>query len=307
MSEQQLLQCGPESFFRALVKPTVPAKRRRGRSQAMSAAGAPAPERTVNLGDHHELVTTAPDNAHDVFPVDQLVIHDEKEQEHFIRLFPGMRPEQLKERVEKAGIKKIPKAWAHFDDGRSDEYKRLFEAVWPKANLEDLAPTEPGERQLPGRIKLTVTDHYFRALAKIGFHHYLAHSRRGFRGDEDCFASIRAFIMNGGHKDHFFQQSGRTFAMPFGHLASGGGLTPSQWCHVLAADESGNQVVVYVQMFVGPGCVPSPYYITLARIDSSLVIPSFVWAHVYLYDDPQQSGRYAGGVVDAQIARLHRR
>src|SRR5207253_22714 len=38
-SEQVVLHCGPEAFFRRVVKPALPASRRRGRSMVKAAMG----------------------------------------------------------------------------------------------------------------------------------------------------------------------------------------------------------------------------------------------------------------------------
>lgn len=302
-SEQQLLRCGPESFLRDVVKPKVPARRQRGRSHAKAAVGAPGPESAIDHGDHHELVVRSKDNPKDALPVDQIVIHDNEDREYFIRLFPGMHPGQLADRVKERGIGKIDKIWFHCDDKRCPEYQRLLKDVWPGSKIRWLPATDPGVTQVPGKTTFTVTDHYFRSLAKIGFHYYLAHSLRRFRGDEDCFAPIRDFIMNGGDSKRVFNDSGITLCMPFGELPSGGVKTPVQWCHWIAADETWKVAVVYVHLFVGPGCIPQSHYITLATTNSQLILPNATWGHIYLYDDPPRTGRYAGRVEEVEITR----
>jgi hypothetical protein len=306
-SEQQFLLCGPESFFRDVVKPKVPKKRQRGRSQIKAAMGAPSPQSTNDCGDHRELVKRSKDNPTDVFPVDQIVIHDDQGKEYFIELFTGMCPEHLKARIEKCGISKIDKTWLHCDTDRWSEFQQLMEKTWPKAKIQSLPGREVGVTPIEGRITFKVTEHYFRSLAKIAFHHYLNHSRRGFRGDEQCFGPIRNFIMQGGNNEVFFRQSdqsGPKFAMPFGEIPSGGVRTPKQWCHVIAVDETDKVAVVYLQLFVGPGCIPQPRYIKLADINSNIIVPDSTWGHVYLYDETPVSGRYAGRVKDAQITRI---
>ena len=302
-SEQQLLLCGPESFFRDLVKPKVPKRRKRGRSQ-VAAIGAPPPQSTIDHGDHKQLVKRSRDNPKDSFPVDQIVIHDDQGGEVFIELFSGMSPRQLKDRIKKHGIKKIDKMWFHFDTENSSEFQLLMKETWPKLEPHNLPDTEAGITQVNGCVTFKVTDHYFRSLAKIAFHYYLVHSRRGFRGDEQCFSPIRDFIMNGGDDKGFFKQPGPKFAMPFGEIPSGGVITPKQWSHIIAADETDKVATVYIQLFVGPGCVPKPHYIKLADINSNVIIPSSTWSHVYLYDESQKSGRYAGEVKEAQITRI---
>ncbi len=299
-SEQQFLLCGPESFFRDLVKPKIPKKRQRGRSQVKAAMGVPSPQSTIDHGDHRELVKRTKDNPTNVFAVDQIVIHYDQDKEFFIELFTGMRPEDLKDRVEKLGISKIKKTWIHCDEERWSEFQQLTKA-WAKTEIQSLPKTEAGIIHVNGRITFKVTDHYFRSLAKIAFHYYLVHSRRGFRGDEQYFGPIRDFIMNGGNDKTFFNQSGPKFVMPFGEIPSGGVITPKQWCHIIAADETNKLAVVYIQLFVGRGCVPKSHYIKLADINSNIFVSSSTWGHVYLYDESPKSGRYAGQVEQAQI------
>ena len=302
-SEQQFLSCGPESFFRDLVKPKIPKKRQRGCSPVKACMGAPGPLSTIDCGDYRELVRRSKDNPTNVSAVDQIVIHDDQGEEYFIELFTGMSPKDLKERVEKLGISKIEKTWLHCDEKRWSEFQKLVKE-WAKTEIQSLPATEAGIISVKGRITFKVTDHYFRSLAKIAFHYYLVHSRRGFRGDEDCFGPIRDFIMNGGNDKAFFKQSGPKFVTPFGEIPSGGVKTPKQWCHIIAADESDKVAVAYLQLFVGRGCVPQHHYIKLADINSIILVSSSTWGHVYLYDESPNSDRYAGQVEQAQITRI---
>jgi len=303
-SEQQFLSCGPESFFRDLVKPKIPKKRQRGCSQVKTCLGVPGPSSTIDHGDHRELGRRSKDNPASVFAVDQLVVHDDQGEEYFIELFSGLRPEQLKDRIKKLGINKIDKTWLHCDTERWSEFQELMKKTWPKLEIHNLPETEAGITQVNGRVTFKVTDHYFRSLAKIAFHYYLVHSRRGFRGDEQCFGLIRDFIMNGGDDKAFFKQSGPKFVMPFGEISSGGAITPKQWCHIMAADETDKVAVAYIQLFVGRGCVPHPHYIKLADINSKVFISSSTWGHVYLYDESPNSDRYAGQVQQAQVTKI---
>jgi len=90
----------------------------------------------------------------------------------------------------------------------------------------------------------------------------------------------------------------RAIALPLG-----GVVTPHQWCHVLAADESNEFAIAYVNLFLGPGCVRKPHYISLGPTGSSIMAPHFVWAHVYLYDEVQKESGYAGIVDEASVTR----
>ena len=305
-SEQQFLQCGPESLFRRIVKPAVPSRRKRGQSYVKAAMGAPTPEFSVDSGGHHQLVQACPDNPRNVNPLDQVVICDEDGQEHCVRLFPGMRPEQLKARSSAKGIGEMVQAWFHCDFENQKEYYSLLAALWPKAVITEQPITEMGNHDVRGCVTMTVNDHYFRVIAKIGFHYYLTHSRRGLRGSEPEFAALRNFIMEGGDFDEFFNSSNQAFATPFRKLPTGGIITAKGWCHVLAATEVSNKAIAHVQLFVGPEYIPRPHQITLGMLDCQVVVPTYAWGHCYFYDDPQPKTGSAGYVEKVSVTEISR-
>lgn len=303
-SEQQFLACGPEAFFRKLVNPKVPPKRRRGKSQIKGAMGVPSPESVIDRGDHRELVRRSDDNPTNVYPVNHIVIHDDHENEYFVRLFSGMKKRHVEKEIDKLGITNIREVWFHFDETEGDEFEKILKEVFPGFTKHRLPFTEVGVTPIDGRITFRVNDHYFRTIAKIAFHYYLIYSHRGYQGDETIFDSIRDFIMNGGNHEPFFGQKGPQFAMPFGDLPSGGVITPDRWCHILSAYEEEKCIIAYVQLFVGRGCIPQSHHIKLADIDNNIVVPKAVWGHVYVYDKTSSSDCYAGEVKEADLTPL---
>ena len=302
-SEQQFLQCGPEAFFRQIVAPASPRRRKRGRSPG-GARGMPPPRHTINCGDHSQIVKPLRDRPRDVEPVDQFVVRGEDGNDHHFPLFPGMHAKQLRDRVESAVSKDFERAWLDCDQATRGQSVALAQAAWPNKRLIELHSTEPGVHKAQGRITFTYSDHYFRAIAKIAFHYYLVHSCRGVRGDEPEFAAIRRFILEGGDASDFLDTPGPKFAVPFGELPTGKAITPSQWCHVLAAHEASQVVVGYVHLFAGPERVGKPHYVRLAQLTSSIVLPLGVFGHVYLYDEDQPEIGHAGHVVPAAMSRL---
>ena len=257
----------------------------------------------MDEGDHNALVQPSRDNPEDASPVDQIVLRDGEGRQHYVRLFPRIRPEQLRERVNSKGIKEVPVAWLRCDEQKQQHYLTLIKKAWPKVRFEERPARSPGVHRVRVDVKFTVTDHYFRAIAKIGFHYYLAHSQRGFRGDEPCFEHMREFIMNGGNTDRFFQSSHPRFVLPFGRTIGGFAATPANWRHVLAADDSSGVPVAYVRLFVGPGSLPPPHYITIGSLTSSVAVPTYVWAHEYVYDKKQASSGFAGHVESVTVTQ----
>lgn len=303
-SEQQLLRSAPEAFFRRIVKPKVPKKRLRGTSQVRGAMGVPSPESSISHECHNELVRRSVDDPMNVYPIDQIVIHDDKGDEHFIKLFSGMKKENVEEQIIKLGITKIIKVWFHFDETKGDEFEKILKEVFPDLPKHRLPYREVGATPVDGRITFKVNDHYFRSVAKIAFHYYLIYSLRGYQGNEAFFKPIRNFIINGGEHEAFFNQTGPKFKMPFGDLPSGGVVTPDGWCHILAAFEEVKEIIAYVHLFVGRGCIPQSYHIKLAELDNDIVVPKAVWGHVYLYDKEPSSDQYTGEVKEADLTRI---
>lgn len=297
--EQELMGCAPEAMLRRFVKPTSKRLRHRGTGQVKSVAGVPGPEYTADVGGHSQLVRPSPDDPRDASPIDQLIILGENESKHYIKLFSGMRPKQLQKQIADTNV---PPGWTarlHCDEQHWEEFVELVKQARPDCKIDEGPSTEAGMHRVPGHAKFTMTDASFRAIAKIGFHYYLAHSQRGLSGDESGFAPIRNFIMNSGDIEQFFDRSKAKFMLP---------CEPpwysADYCHVLAADESASLAVAYVHLFLGPGLDHHPYYVSLGEVGSKLVVPSFVRAHVYIYGEETNSARYAGRVVSATITRF---
>ncbi len=303
--EQQVMQSGPEGFFRTIVKPASKRLRRRGGGRQRGAMGASAPKSQFQWDGWSISGGPSSDDPLGVSPFDQVVVRDGQGRDHSIRLFPRMRKKQLQQQVEQLAISSVREIRC-FCSNESDlkDYSNLLEAVWPHLRMEgpDKSRIEPGVYEVAIHREFRVKDPYFQALAKIAFHYYLAHSQRGSRGDEPAFADIRDFIMNGGNRDRLFRDSGRFFADPFPPVSKGiGAVVPANWCHVLAANETTDVAVVYLRLFIGPNHLPKPVHVTLGQINSRVHVLRPVWAHAYVYEPVADSSRFCGHVYRGTI------
>lgn len=296
--EQELLQCAPEAMLRRFVKPTSKRLRHRGTGQVKAVAGVPGPQYTAALGGHPQLIQPSPDDPRGAFSIDQLVILGENDIKHYIKLFPGMRPEQLQKRIADTNV---PPGWTarlHCDEQHWEKFVQLVKQAVPTCKIDEGSPTEAGMHRGHGLTTFTTTDASYRAIAKIGFHYYLAHSQR-CHGDEPGFSRIRDFIMNGGRVAEFFEGSRARFVLPFQPP-----WYPANYCHVLAADESEETVVANLHLFLGPGIDRPAYSVVLGSVGSKVIVPGFVRAHVYLYGEATNPHLYAGRVVSATVTRF---
>lgn len=197
-AEQQMVQSGPEGFFRQIISPRSKRLNWRGIGRPRGEMGAPPPTYIVNMNDDLRLVEPTSD-PQIVNAVDHIMVRDNSGNRTHVRLYPGIRGEQVRKQLEQLGIGELKEARLHCSDDNWPEYMSLLKNLWPDFKVEEGDATPAGlHPQIPGTVHFVVNVHYFQAVAKIAFHYFLSHSRRGFKGDEEHFTSIRNFIINGG-------------------------------------------------------------------------------------------------------------
>ncbi len=279
-SEAQLLRCGSEAY---LARISQPAGRRSKKYKAWQPAlGAPPPAMFSEHDGIDLLVRPVDGNPSNVETIDQLVIVDEQGGQHPIPIYPGMDSDAVRARIESLHIQGRYTVRFNVSDDHYEWLNGLLTELWPHSDRAELPPVEPGVSRKPGRVMLTVSDHYFRAVAKIALHFYLCYCARKVSGHEPEFAEIRKFILSGGRVEDFFSSSRDSpvyFGVPFGPTPDGGTLSPPQWCHLLAADDTQPLTVVYLQLFIGPGYVNRPHYVVLGRSAGSKGSPG-AWAQL---------------------------
>lgn len=220
-------------------------------------------------------------------PIDHLSIVLSDGSNKFIRLFPSMTVKALRRKLEQLGIKDddlIGTHW-HADEEHAEEYKQLVMQVWPTARHVEQPSTEPGVRRVQGRVECRFTINYYRALAKIAFHYFLANDSSGLTGHEPCFAPIRTFIESGGDHKPFFENQKPMISLPIGVLTDGSALLPRNWMHMLCCFESPESIVVAVYTLFGPKRPPSPHFVTIVHGVPAGVIDQRQFGHRYIYGD----------------------
>jgi hypothetical protein len=249
--EQSLAQGSPLGYYRWIVKPNLGRRSRRGNLRQRGSRGSAPPKFTMKLGEQSILVDPSTENPTDATPLDQVVIRDESGADHYLRVFPSTTAETLRAEIARRGIGEMATVYINCSDSLAEHIKSLLASVYPSSRLISEGTADAGTSRVPGRVEFEVSIGYFQALARIAFHYYLLRNNRGFKGHEPAFTDIRRFIRYGGDKTRFFDASSRRFAIPFGETKAG--MTcPKNWCHVLGADETGPEIVVYMHFFFGP-------------------------------------------------------
>jgi hypothetical protein len=298
--EQQLLRCGPESLLRKMVVPS--SSRSRGKSSAWVGAGGAPPPRSVAFLDEAAVLVRHLDDPRNVEAPDQIILTDDAGEEYRVLLFPDLAPATLKERIKELKLKEIKNAMLHCNERNLELYKKMISQVYPTSKMTDLPSLEAGVHRTPAEIRFRINRHYFRAYAKIAFHYYLAHSLRS-KGNEDGFAAIREFIINGKgkDKDNFFSRR-----VTFQDIDRD--FLPAWWVHVLAAKEEEGVAVGYVCLFRGPESPGISHQIVLGRVPySNIIVPKTAWTNSYNYDHPVPAKGKVGIVRSGQVIkkRIH--
>ena len=266
--------------------------KRKDHRKQIGANGTPPPQHTV-LMDEHLAPVRSMDSPDDVETLDYLVAADEEGKERRIQLFPKMRPEQLKERLEKANVRSIVGAHMQGGDKTWLTYSKLLQEVQPGIKLTELPCIEPGLHRMPGRTFCTITVRYFQAIAKIAFHYYLIHSKRNLVGNEALFQDIRRFILDGGDKDRFIES-----CQPRSVSRLDTSLNRSEWFHLLAADESDSKIQVELQLFAAPESPTLSHRVTLGDLNKCVIAPEYVWGHKYSYWSKEEASTRILGVIE---------
>ncbi len=290
--EEQLIRCGPEAVHLRALDPALPRRRDRGYRSNVGARGAPAPRHYVVLEDH-ELPVRAIDGISRGVTADDdvLCIKLKSGQEESIKLVPTITEEGLRQKLKPFLSNGIESVHLHAGVEVFEQYVDLIKRISPSCTMTRLpdTPAEPTDVTIKTHIR--VTPLYFQAIAKVGFHYYLAYSRRGFRGNEHIFASVRDFIINGGESEQFVRDHPIKF-----------GSSISQWldknvgsirnCHLLGIEDDTSSISVFVKMFHGAD------HSIAYRVQ--LAYPLTGWtskarhAHVLVYDQSQPEFGFAG-------------
>jgi hypothetical protein len=167
--------------------------------------------------------------------------------------------------------------------------QHLIKEAWPRAAFgeDNLASTT----SKGAVINVTLTDRYFRAMAKIGFHYFLTQFPQ-YSGHEPMFSDIRAFILeDGGGVDRANEFIGRREHPLLGEMLTG--ARPAGWrAHVLCAEIRPSECFAHMQMFISEDWPAPAYTVRLTR--EPALFDSRAAGHAYVYYTDGPKGKYSG-------------
>lgn len=236
-------------------------------------------------------------------PLQQIVVRDAQGNGHPVRLptnctagwlrealrlrsLEGCRlAEIMCERAEGPDQRQLP-AWA----------RRVLNDVFPATNIE-FSLSEGGPEVLNSPLQMGLRLHYFRGLAKLGFH-YLLNQCSYVDGNDPAFAAIRSFIRDGqGTVQDIMEVNAPSFLVhdPDRAFEEDG--------HFFFLEMDGHQVTVWIRLFVG-----SLYRRGAVRISVGpappVLVPTFRAGHfLRIYSDRPRDG-FDGEMVSLPAIEL---
>lgn len=287
-AEEQLGRSGPEAFLRSFYNIAGRASHKQVNPFLRGSAGAHAID---FVAPHREsgipILWEFNRQGRTVREVSQVVVVDVRGVAHQIRISKHMtETSQLREHIEKLDVE-VASIQAFAEDAELPRVEELVKGLGFGIKWES---SPEGEAISNPAVNFQVTNGYFRAIAKVGFHYLLATTRK-VDGTEPEFSPIRDFIRRGlGTIDDFVeQQVGSLVARPSKKHR------PERPAHLLVAEWSAGQAEARMQFFFGPEYQPPIYRVRLGRDLSGLAGRGAI-GHCYAYFEPERRGRYAGKV-----------
>jgi hypothetical protein len=209
---------------------------------------------------------------------------------HVIPVPDRMTPEQFRTAVDQLNIGAIREGHVYADDPQIEWMQSLLATLAPDVTVQWTAEV-PEPVTYPGAvITFTVTERYFRALAKIGFHFFLSCLPQ-FRGDEGCFGEIREFIATEGSMDRCDR-----FVTSEVRQTIYNGLRPANWGHLLTAEVDSHSLTARVQLFLGPESLPAIHTVRLGANPSRLHYRQAEVRYFEYFPREERAGQFDGEV-----------
>jgi hypothetical protein len=219
---------------------------------------------------------------------------------HHLPIRKGTNPEQLRAAFDKLGVCPPSDNSVLVDPEEQVWVQPLLKAVWPTISFSDTGTPASSNYPDGGAVKFTLTNRYFRAVAKIGFHYFLTQFPE-LSGHEPAFSDIRQFILDEATGvDRANEFVGERPQPLIGEMLGGG--RPAGWVgHALCADISDGECRAHVQLFICEDFQPSIYTVRLGR--NVALQGSTAFGHGYMYYTDGPRGKFSGEAVRLTATR----
>ncbi len=230
----------------------------------------------------------------------QMIFVEHSGKTHILPILEGSTPDQLRAAFQRLGVvQPCADVRVLFDHVTENWVPQLIQQAWPNGTFGEGTPASTVYEGAVGTVMLT--NRYFRAVAKIGFHYFLTRFPE-YTGHEPMFSDIRQFILD----DAAGVDRTNVFIGKREHALLGEMLNPrvrpNGWrAHVLCAETLPGECLAYVQTFVTEDW-PAPIYAVRLAHDVGIV-DCRATGHAYMYYGDGPKGNFAGDALTLETTR----
>ncbi len=297
--DEQYARCGPEAFLRRFYGVRGRASHESVNVFERGSAGGSrvdlrAKDEALGIDVALEIENgTARQMRHTVFV-------EQSGKTHHLPIREGSTPEQLLAAFAKLGVVQPCKEVRIFYDPEEEVWvNRLIQQTWSSATFGESCRGSTVYKGAVGTVGLS--DRYFRAIAKIGFHYFLTQFST-YTGHEPLFSDVRRFILEDGRGvDLANDFIGKRQRALLGEMLTPG-TCPDGWqSHVLCAEIRPGECLAYVQMFISEDWPAPTYAVRLAH--DQAIIDCRAAGHAYIYYGNTLESPYAGEALSLDTTR----
>jgi hypothetical protein len=295
--EEVLAKCGPEALFIANLGIKGRHKNSTSPFERKHAGHRPIKMKSKIPGFDDEFLFKPKGDGGNAEFLNQILIKDSTGQQHQIPVpnIDNLNTEKLQQLIKAENIRNPISEVAAI--GESNETtNHIFSLL--KQIFKGDEKTEiinPFRGIIKGSGRLTYDDRYFRGIAKMAFHYYLAFNEIGHMGSELVFKPIRDFIRySKGKRENFISEYKGYFVK--------NPETALTFAHIFYSETTSKSIITLEQLFVGPEYNPPYYKIIISKNPFLIEIPRQVFGHNYSYLPFDQKKQYDGTIHKLAIA-----
>ena len=283
--EDQFIHSSPEAFFREMLG--IKGRKHHSKKAIFyerSAGTDPLVIIGKYPGEDYEIFWEVNSGTFTIRELCQVLIKDENGKIHPVPIPKTMdTPDDLKRAIKQRGLKKHRLFKVLCDKHELKHIEHLLSELLPPNKKIALIEPKTSGSSIQTKVNSIVTDKYFRAIAKIGFHYFL-NQFPNFTGAETEFDPIRSFIKDGkGDDKNFVKMDSRQIVKEFSY-----GCRPKNYLHILALDKN-HIIIARMQFFVGIKNLPIVWKVNLGINPSKIIFREGV-AHSFMYYDVKTNG-----------------
>ena len=296
--DEQLARCGPEGFFRRHYG--VRGRANHDKVNPFYRGSAGGHRLDMKARDSKLGIDVLLECENGVYrQARQLIFVEESGRVHHLPIREDLTHEQMRAAFEQLGVDKPFDVHFFCNPEEKASVEDLIKEMLPSAGFGEGGMSNA--KYDGAVVTVELTDRYFRAVAKIGFHYFLTQFPE-YTGHESIFSDIRQFILEDGQPvDRANEYVGKREHPLLGEMLTPGARPDGWQAHVLCAEIRPGECLAHVQTFVSEDW-PAPAYTIRLACDST-VVDSRAFGHAYIYFLEGPKGKYTGEALDLTTSR----